>query len=189
MERRNGSAHSHSGSELSSLTGTGEFILLHGNLSIKDNEKAVVFALESVFRSVDYPIIIAGQNPSQQLVNKIRKHPGVKLIVSPEDDVINRLIKDAHINILISFQQSGLKLKLINSLFRGRFVVANPPAVNGSGLEELVFTGKDHKELIRHINDLMKKEFDQSMIEKRKQCLENYTNRTNIKNLVRIIEF
>jgi len=178
----------HGNTGVSSSPGKGKYILLHGNLSIRENEKAVIYALKKVLRSIDFQVIVAGKNPSRQLAEKIKKNPGVILVESPPEDQLNHLIAEAHINLLISFYPSGLKLKMINALHKGRFVVANPPVVYGTGLEGIVYTGKDEDELNQLIKELLRKEPDVSMIEKRRVLLEKYSNRTNIQNLKRIME-
>jgi hypothetical protein len=81
------------------------------------------------------------------------------------------LIDNAHINLLPTFQNTGIKLKLINSLYRGRFVVVNGKMVNNTGLEPLCIVEDNPTVTQRIITDLMKKEFTHEMIELRSRLL------------------
>ena len=42
-----------------------------------------------------------------------------------DENTLQQLIQDAHIHVLPSFQQTGLKLKLLNALFKGRHCIVN----------------------------------------------------------------
>jgi hypothetical protein len=165
----------HSCDEVSSLPGRGKYIMMHGNLAVKENEGAVIYAMKEIFCNIDFPVIIAGRNPSSYLTGIIRKNPRVVLIDSPDDDRLDQLIRDAHIHMMIAFQETGLKLKLINVLFKGRFVVVNPPMVNGTGLAELVLTGRNPEQLIHLINENLNREFDSQQIIKRQIILKAYS--------------
>jgi len=177
----------HSSDEVSSIPGKGKYILMHGNLMVNENETAMIYAMKEVLSSINFPVIIAGQNPSLYLTRIIRNFPRVTFIESPDDEELNHLIRNAHINLLITFQKTGLKLKLIYALFKGRFVVVNPPMINGTGLDELVYSAKDCKELIHSINKILDIDFDMSQIEKRRKLLKAYGNEENTKKLDQIL--
>ncbi len=178
----------HSNSEISSRSGKGNFILLHGNLMVRENEHAVIHLLKNILNFIDFQVIIAGKNPSGRLKSEIRSHPEIILIESPDDNELDRLISEAQVNLLISFQETGLKLKLINALFKGRFVIVNSKMVEGSGLNELVLIANDDKEMIDLINKNMHKEFDLQIIKKRKYHLNAYTNKVGIEKLDQFIQ-
>ena len=48
---------------------------------------------------------------------------------------MNQLIQDAHLHCLYSEQATGLKLKLLNVLFRGRFILLNNKMIAGSSID------------------------------------------------------
>ena len=178
----------HANSTVNSLPGKGKYILLHGNLRVVENEKAIIFALQKILNSVDFPIIIAGRSPSRKLIHEAGKNSNVSLIDSPGDNEMSRLIKDAHIHLLISFQSTGMKLKLLNALFSGRFVITNPDIVSGTGLESMVITGNTNLELTEIINHTIELEFTPSMIEKRKTSLLPFSNQENFIKINKIIQ-
>jgi hypothetical protein len=177
----------HANSSVSSVPGNGSYLLMHGNLGVNENEQAIVYALQNILESIDFPVIIAGGSPSQKVKRLSGKYSHVTLVESPDDHELDRLIKDAHIHLVISFQSTGLKLKLINSLFKGRFVIVNPSVISGTGLAGLVRSGKNTRELIIIIKETISLEFTELMIENRKESLEIYSNEANIIKLDEII--
>jgi hypothetical protein len=169
----------HSNQEISSSIGTGEFILMHGNLEVEENENAALHCIQHIFRIIDFPVIIAGKNPSDRLKKEISHHKFIVLVENPSESEMDRLQHDAHVNLCYTFQQSGLKLKLLNSLFKGKFVVANSFMTEGSGLETLVESGQTNGELIGIIIRLISTRFDSGEILKRQKMLQPYSNAKN----------
>ena len=84
---------------------------------------------------------------------------------------MNDLIKNAQIHILITFQATGLKLKLLNSLFAGRHIIVNSLMVNGSGLGELCHTANTAEEMVLACQQLIHAEFEEKQISQRRQIL------------------
>jgi hypothetical protein len=115
--------------------GTGCFCLYHGNLSVAENEKVVLWLLRNVFGSMEIPFIISGKNPSPRLTRRIYQYPHTCLIPNPTEGELQDLISKAQINILPAFNSTGIKLKLLNALFNGRHCIVTPGAVEGSGLQ------------------------------------------------------
>jgi len=171
----------HQNQGISSQDGFGTFILMHGNLGVEENESAVLHCLRNVFAFIDFPVVIAGKSPSELLKQEIQIHPNVILVENPDEKEMVRLQHEAHIHICYTFQASGLKLKLLNSLFKGRFVVANPLMTDSSGLGELTFTCKNDTELVSTIKELTLCSFGKDEVEKREVVLRKYRNGENVK--------
>ncbi|MEJ0101113.1 MAG: glycosyltransferase family 4 protein [Bacteroidota bacterium] len=152
-----------------SLEGKGSFCLYHGNLSICENEKAAIWLLDKVFRKIKLPFIIAGKNPSKSLdkIAHLCKH--TCLVANPSEDEINDLIQKAHINILPSFNTTGLKLKLLHALFQGRHCVVNDAAVDGTGLAGACHIGNNANELAEIVSELYHTPFTKDDIDERKK--------------------
>ncbi|HAD11133.1 MAG TPA: mannosyltransferase [Saprospirales bacterium] len=129
----------HPNNSVDSLSGKGEYVLFHGKLSVPDNELAAMWLIREVFTDFDIPLIIAGMSPSDRLKELVAQNDHVRLVENPDEDQMNSLLARAHINLLVSFQSSGIKLKLINALFRGRFCIVNEPMVKGTGLAKLCY--------------------------------------------------
>lgn len=168
-----------------SSPGTGQYILYHGNLAVRENINAVQFILEKIANHISFNIIISGKNPDSKLKSKISQFNNVKLIENPSDAEMKMMIKDAQINLLPTFQNTGVKLKLIAALFLGRHCLVNHKMVEGTKLEKLCYVENEAEEMIESINNLMIKPFIQNDIDQRKDIL--YTEYDNKKNAERLI--
>jgi len=115
--------------------GTGCYCLYHGNLTIGENEKAVTWLLNYVFRDLALPVVIAGKDASPRLVRAVARHSHACLIANPSEEEIRDMIFKAQVHVLPSFNSTGIKLKILNALFNGRHCVVNEAAVKGTGLE------------------------------------------------------
>ena len=175
--------------EVRGKVGKGDYVLYHGNLSVAENENAVSFLLDDVFNDIDVPLKIAGLNPPKHLKTRIINEPNIELIGNPSDDQLQGLIENAHINISITAQKTGLKLKMLNNLFNGRFILVNDKMLSGSNLDNLCEVANNHVALKRRIKILFRKEFTQELIDERKQNLnEAYCNGNNIMKLIALIK-
>ena len=57
-----------------SETGRGEYVLYHGNLSVRENEDAAKWLIENVFSELDLHCIVSGLNPSEKLSKLAEKY-------------------------------------------------------------------------------------------------------------------
>ena len=92
--------------------------------------------------------MIAGNKPSIAIREAAAAHANVTLVDSPDKEQMEHLINGAHVHLLITFQPTGIKLKLLNVLYAGGHVVVNPPMVTGTDIAELCAVGRDDRELI-----------------------------------------
>jgi hypothetical protein len=132
---------------------------------------------------------IAGLNPPDFLVSELRKHKNVELIANPDDKKMNALVENAHIHVLYTEQATGLKLKLLNVMHSGRFVICNDKMLEGTGLkanDSLVICNSAN-EFISQIDSVMKKDFTSQLITERKLQLEKFSNQRNMEKLLRLI--
>lgn len=178
----------HGNDKVESRTGTGTYALYHGKLSVAENNRAVMFLASDVFSGTDYPLVIAGSNPRPELRKTVRKSKNIRIIENPSTEELDNLIRDAHINVLPAFQPTGLKLKLINSLCKGRFLVTNSTMVSGTGYESLCHITDDADSLATIIESLREVPFTEAMIEERKLLLSSgHSGQTEIDHLLQII--
>lgn len=170
------------------LEGIGNYCLYHGNLSVAENQKAVLWLVKKVFSLAKVPFIIAGKDPSKKLLRNIGKHNNVSLVSNPSDEELNDLIAKAQINVLPSFNHTGIKLKLINSLYNGRHCVVNDEAVLGSGLEDACHIGTTSHAIASIITQLYHHPFSEEEISLRKRLLgQIFDNKENAKRLIQLI--
>ncbi len=179
----------HQYGEVESLPGRGDFILYHGKLDIAENYNAVKLILPVFDTFREMPLVVAGMNPPPFLVRAIERCPNVRLISNPDTETMQDLIRDAHAHLLVTTQPTGLKLKLLAALFRGRFVVVNDTMIQGTGLEPLCSTGNSTEELHRLLSEVAGKDFTDDEIHNRRELLvRDFCNRTNAEKLIRVID-
>ena len=162
----------HSNEKVNIKVGKGKYILFHGDLSVKDNERAAVFLLENVMQSSEYQFVIAGLNPSDKLILLVMQNENTYLQADLSNEGMESLIKNAHVNILLSFQSAGMKLKLLNALFKGRFCVVNDFMVKNTGLEDLCFVGETGEDFQKILKEVFQKKFSVKDVLERKKRLE-----------------
>ena len=177
----------HGNNEVVSKEGRGDYILYHGNLSVEENVLAALYLIDCL-GGLDIPFVIAGLNPDSLIVNAARKYSNIVIIDSPDDEKMHQLISDAQINILYTAQATGLKLKLLNVLYRGRHVLVNSKMVSGTGLGEICEIADTKEEMKAKIMQLFNTDFDRSKIEKRTAILSDlYDDVRNGEKLCEII--
>jgi len=177
----------HGNNQIKSKAGRGSYAFYHGNLSVVENSAAAEFLVREVFEGLDVPLLIAGMRPPEQL-RQLAASKGISLLEDPTNEQMDQLIQDAHVNILVTFQATGLKLKLLNALFKGRFLVANHSMLSGTGLDSLCNLADSASELKTTLKTLFTQEFTQAMIDERKSILmTRYSDEINAKKLVDLI--
>ena len=173
---------------INGLEGVGTYCLYHGNLSVAENEKAVLWLLKKVFSLANVPFVIAGKDPSARLISKAAKNKNVRLVPNPSEDELTDLVTKAQINVLPSFNNTGIKLKLINALYNGRHCVVNEEAVFGSGLEDACHIGTTSSAIASIIIQLYHHPFSEEEINLRKRLLgQLFNNKENAQRLIQLI--
>jgi len=171
------------------LTQTSEpFALYHGSLDVSENSAAAAFLVEEVFSQLPYTLIIAGNKPPAFLEKLVKKHSHIFLITGLRQEEFEDLIARAHINILPTFQATGIKLKLLYALYRGKHILVNSPMVEETGLEELCHIADSPQVMREKVHMLFQKPFtdDELLIRKEKLLQKGFDNQTKAK---KIIEF
>lgn len=120
--------------EIKSLEGMGTYCLYHGDLSVDANEQAAIWLLKKVFNQFKVPLVIAGNNPSNKLIALAHLHSHTCIVPNPTEKELQDMIAKAHINLLPSFIQTGVKIKLLNAIYNGRHCVVNEAIVAGTEL-------------------------------------------------------
>jgi len=160
---------------IESKQGRGEYLLYHGKLSVAENHKAALYLIQNVFSKINITCIIAGMKPLPELIAETRKYSNVKLIANPDESEISELIRNSHCCILPTFQSTGIKLKLLYSLFAGRFCIVNSCMANSSEFSEYCSVAENSNDFIREIHRVWNIEFDLEMIQKRFKLLKLYS--------------
>jgi len=167
-----------------SKEGKGDYFLYHGNLTVEENEKAVTFLIDHVFSKISIRFVIAGKSSSNRIQQRIKSYKNIELIENPDDRLMIKLIEDAQCNVLPTFQATGMKLKLLISLFNGRHVIANRQMVENTDLEPICILANSSDEFIQNIKSIKNTAFSNQDIKKRKNVLQKFSNKYNAKKLI-----
>jgi hypothetical protein len=167
-------------------TGRGSYAIYHGNLGVEENKRAAEFLIDDVFPGLNVPLLIVGTKAHS--LAHTTKAPNIEFITSPTASDLRDLIRNAQMSVLPTFQPTGIKHKLLNSLFAGRFCVVNQPMVEGNGLAQFCHVARDAAEMKKIVIELYKKDFTQQEIDRRKNLLQNiYSSKINAQKLIDII--
>jgi hypothetical protein len=168
--------------------GTGSFCLYHGNLEVGENNEAALFLVNEVFSKTKVPLIIAGRKPSQELMLAAERYEHISIRANINTNEIDELISNAQINVLPTFQATGIELKLLAALFNGRHCIVNMPMVSNTGLEELCVVCEGAEEMTEKVKTLFTQQFDMQEKTRREAILmESFSNTANVKRLINLI--
>ena len=152
--------------------GRGCYCLYHGNLGISENEKVAGVVIESGFNQLEIPFVVAGKNLSH-LQALAHSRPHTCIVVDPgERGNAGYDRKSACAHLAPSFNQTGVKLKLMNALFNGKFCLTNQAGITGSGLEGLCQLAETPEEFRKAIARLFDIEYTTEQFLQRKEKLE-----------------
>lgn len=176
----------HPNAVVSSKLGKGDYILFHGNLSVSENYEAASWLIKHVFRQIKFPVVIAGLNPPSFLIKESEGYPHIRFRENPNEDEMTQLIRNAQIHVLYTAQPTGLKLKLLNVLFKGRFIICNEYMISGTGLNEtntLILAEKPDT-FVDRINACFFREYSEQYNHERLLSISHFDNETNARNLI-----
>ncbi len=177
----------HRFSNVTSLPGVGDYILFHGNLGVSENSDVFLKLAREVFSKISHPVVVAGKNPSGAFQRRVARYPHIQLIADPTDEEMDVLIQNAQVNVLKTSQSTGLKLKLLHSLFAGRHCLVNHEIIEGTGLDHLCVLADTNDSMIRTLDELMHSPFGENQIRERRKTLQDYSSRAGAEKILRLI--
>ncbi len=167
------------------MDGMGTYCLYHGDLSIEMNEKAAAWLIKKIFNGLAMPLVITGKNPSVRLQKLAGEHQQICIVANPPEKMMQDMIAKAHINILPSFSNTGIKIKLLNALYNGRHCLVTPATVDGTGLEELCHITDTAESMKQRIEALYHQPFTEREMQDRAVVLtQMFSNERNAHALV-----
>ncbi len=146
--------------------------LYHGNLAVPENEAAVRFLLTEVFVNIDIPLVVAGRNPSSKLRSWLRNYPAVTLVANPTEEQLEQLLSKAEVNILPSFNATGVKIKLMHALYSGRQCITNTQGIRGSGLDPWCVILDDPGDILTKIIHCIENPVTEDVLQTRRKELD-----------------
>lgn len=178
----------HANDEVSIKTGKGDFVLYHGNLGVGENNHAAMFLVNEVFSKLKHACVIAGSHPSDELIRACSKYPHIRLVDNWSNAEIMDAVANAHINLLPTFQGTGIKLKLLNALYCGRFCIVNPVMVNQTTLEPACIICEDADQMVEQVNETMLRDFSVNERRERVDLLNQslFNNKNNAEKITEL---
>jgi hypothetical protein len=155
--------------------GMGTYALFHSNLTEMDNIRAAYFLIDEVVKNTKVPFIIAGKNPDSELKHYC-KEKKVKILANPSDARLDELIRNAQVNIMVSFMPCGSKIKIYPALYHGRHCLVNSNMVRGSSFAEVCHVSDSADGMRNMLLELMQKPFTKQEIDKREKILEGISS-------------
>ncbi len=112
-------------------------ILFHGNFEIQENRIAAHNIL-SIADNIKLPIIIAGKNADS--LPPQNNNTDIQYIANPSDTEMQKLLQTSAIHVLPVAQPTGIKLKLIQSLFTAQYIITSSAMAEDFPWESSVIT-------------------------------------------------
>jgi len=147
---------------------TRPFVLYHGNLAVEENIRAVDFILKEIAPQLPtVSFVVAGRNPDFKSVPQ-----NVEIVANPTDEALDKLLSTAQIHLLLTFQPTGIKLKLLNALAKGNgHVIANHQMLHGHSLGDYCTRVDQLNDIITAIQLLINQPLSQVELENRRKGL------------------
>ena len=170
--------------------GTGKYFLFHGKLSVEDNKKAAILLMNEVFAGTKYTFIVAGLDPDKALLAAAQKHSNVEVRPNLSQEDLKSLIQNAQANILYTFQDSGIKLKLLHALHVGRHCIVNTEMVsNAPELSSLCEVGASLTEMKALVEKIDNQPFTIQDLQEREEILKtHFDNERNARKALEILK-
>ncbi|WP_426476591.1 hypothetical protein ACP3T3_14795 [Chryseobacterium sp. CBSDS_008] len=176
----------HGNESVKELEKKGKYFLFHGDLTTADNKRALNDAIDLFKTLPQYKLVVASDRATEDIKRKISTAENISLTPIQTTENLHRLLEDAHANILISYQNSGTKVKLFNTLYHSRFIIINENITDDPVLKSLCLLGSDMDEIRQQIIASAEKEYQDT--EKRKEILEkNHSDKAKAKEIIKII--
>jgi glycosyltransferase involved in cell wall biosynthesis len=164
----------------------GSFILYHGDLRVADNVRAALFLIE-VYAQISYKFVIASSCKSVLVLNEVKKYKNIFFENIPSQKELEVLFINAQINTLITFQKTGIKLKLLNCLYQGKHIIANKKMIEDTGLENLCELANTKQEILEKTAKLFGKDYSDAQITARQEKLAPFYPEKNAQKMIDFI--
>lgn len=151
----------------------GSYILYHGNMMVPENVKAALFLIK-IYKDSKFDFKIASSHIHKTLVKEIALHANISFTQIHAQSDLSTLFEGAHVNVLPTFQKTGIKLKLLNTLYQSKFVIANDFMIDDTGLETLCERANTKAEFLHKTELLFAKDFSNDIVQERLQVLKKF---------------
>ena len=163
-----------------------DYLLYHGDLRISDNIKSALFFIDT-YKNTEYKLIIATSQKVSVIEKKVKKYDNVILVKIKNNEHLTELIQNAKINVIYSFQKTGIKLKLLNVLYNGKHILANKKITEDTGLEDACSLANNKTEFLKQTEKLFNTNFTDEDLKKRKRLLKQFNPIKSAQKIIDII--
>jgi hypothetical protein len=178
----------HAHDALSIQKALGSFAFYHGKLSVNENHVAAMFLINEVMPHSSKSLVIAGDGAKGSLREAIASSNNITLREGISPAEIDHLIQEAQVNLLPTFQPTGIKLKLVNCLFSGKHILANRAMVASSNLLPIVHLAETGEEMASKLDELMLKPFSEEEIQNRSELvLKHFSNKAGAEVIINLL--
>ena len=164
----------------------GNYILYHGNILVSENVKAALFLIDT-YKNSAFQLVIASSYINDEVTKEVLKYDNIAFHSLEKETDLNRLFENAHVNVLPTFQNTGIKLKLLNTLYQGKFVIANDFMTDGTGLESLCEKANTSVEFLKKTQELFEKDFHPEILEEREKVLQSFSPIESAKKIIAFV--
>ncbi len=175
----------HPYSKTQKLSERGSFALFHADLTIADNQSAAAFVAQK-FEHLPYKLIVAGSYCPNQLKKQIQKQDNVSFVNIENEATLKKLLAEAHLNILISFQHTGTKLKLFTALHNSRHCLINQNITDEQELQSLCFSFSKNDMFENLVHQAFETTYNNPS--KRDEVLGRFTSDAQMKKLLEALD-
>lgn len=163
------------------------FSLWHGDLKVVDNQRSLEFII-NVYKDLDTPLVIASSHITDMLTEKTKGLKNISIVKIKEQLELESLIRNAHIHPIVSFQKTGIKLRLLNILTHGQHLISNNIIIEDTGLEECVHIANTITEFRLKVTELLPLKFDEAEIAKRHKFLNNFDPEQSALQILKLLK-
>ncbi len=164
----------------------GQTVAYHGDLRLSDNIKAANFIVDC-YADSPYKLVIGGNSLPAKMQKRIDGLANVTFVNISDPKVLDNLFNEAQVHVLITYQKTGIKLKLLNSLHKGRYIIANSPMIEDTGLENNCQLANTKEEFLAATKRVMDLNFSEENRKERMEALSSFDPQNSAKKLVELI--
>lgn len=166
-----------------------KFVLFQGNLSVTENQHAAKHIIQEIAPLSDHKIVIAGKNPPASLKKMAERENNVTLFDTPSVEKMATLIRDAQIHLLMTFQQTGIKLKLLHALQSGKHIIINSKMDDSGIFSKMCAVEDGSKDIVSRIDELMDVHFSKTMKDERDNLFNSiFGNQKKAADILQLID-
>ena len=176
----------HGNESIKHLNGKGDYFLFHGDLSTSDNKKALEETIRMFKALPQLRLVVASDRAGDDVKKKINNVANITLVPIETSENLRQLFENAQGNILLSYQNSGTKVKLFNALYNSRFVIINQNITDDRDLMSLCRLGSTPDEIRQRIIEAADEDYNEN--ETRSKVLgKNYSDNAKAEEMSKVI--